>query len=362
MTKPVSCSLLNFARRVGVLTSVRAVRQCFLNRIEVITYHRIGTNDSKLEIPSFLKPISVKRFAEQISFLARTYEIISLDYIINCIYERKRLPDRAIAITFDDGYRDNYENAFPILKKNNISATIFLTAGCIEDRQILWWDEIHRVLLHCQDWQALYDLPSNIYPLELCKHWKGYDASSIRSRMRVSHQIVAFLKSVSDNLRLMIVNDLPKRLKVRSRDVLADDILLSWDQVREMTTGGISFGAHTLTHPCLDRLDSYKLKLEVEGSKSLIELRVKRPVHLFSYPGGFGANSGDVHNVLRKSGFRGAVTNKAGSNTLNTDPFQIGRRSASGEPIAVLAASLLGWFDMWRVVKSTINMSRHLQE
>jgi len=343
--------LLALAYHTGVLTVWRHARARFLNPAEVVTYHRVSGSGCRSDLPTFLKGISVERFEEQIAHLARTYEVVPLELLVECIRQRKPWPRHALAVTFDDGYQDNYEYAYPVLRKYQIPpATIFLAAGCIEERQILWWDQIHQAVLHYRHWPSPSDLPPNIYPTKLRRRWETYDASSIEGRVTISQELVRQLKVVPDEVRLAVMDDLLTRLGVPLRGVDSADVLLSWAEVREMADGGIVFGSHTLTHPALDQVDSYKLRREVEDSKSLIESRLQRPVYLFAYPGGSGAASSNVQRVLRRAGFWGAVTNQGYSNTINIDPFRIGRWYAPDESLAVFGATVAGIFYGWPTI------------
>ena len=132
---------------------------------------------------------------------------------------------------------------------------------------MLWWDQIYNAVVHCRRRPSPSELPSHIHPIELRRCWATYDASSVEERLRISQDLVRLLKAAPDGVRLAVMDDLPARLEVPTPDVVIGDTLLSWAEVREMAAGGIAFGAHTLTHPSLDQVDSHKLRREVEGSK-----------------------------------------------------------------------------------------------
>ncbi|MCL5958559.1 MAG: polysaccharide deacetylase family protein [Chloroflexi bacterium] len=354
MTSKGARSCLLLANRAGALSVWRAARERLLHPTEVVYYHRVSPRLPHATQPAFLTPISSDFFEEQVAFLARSYEMVPLDLLVQCIREGKPRPDRALAVTFDDGYRDNYEHAYPVLQKHRVPATIFLTAGIIDQGQVLWWDRIHRAVLNHKEWPVAYQLPSEIYSDEFRRRWDAYDPSSTEGRCRISEDLVKHLKKAPDEVRIAVVDDLPQRLGVDRGEATGEDALLTWSEIREMAGDGISLGAHTLTHPSLDRIDSRKLKQELEGSKLLIEERLKRPVNLFAYPGGSGANSGAVREMLRRAGFSGAATNCPRSNTACTDSFTIGRRPIPNEPVPVVAASMVGFFEAWRHLRSAL--------
>ena len=361
MASRAARSILTVADYLGAMSVWRYVREQLLHPAEIVYYHRVESNRHNSDVPVFPAGISVKRFEEHIAYLARTYEVVPLELLVECMRERKAWPRRALAITFDDGYRDNYEYAYPVLKRHRVPATIFLVAGCIENQQMFWWDQVHFTVLHHSRWPDPLELPPDIYPSELRECWKSYIPLSTAERVCVARDIVERLKAVPDAVRLAVMGDLPARLGVEIGDGKADASVLSWAEIREMMVSGISFGAHTLTHPSLDQVDPSKLWQEVKGSKTLIEQRIQRSVRLFAYPAGSGVSRAEVLDALKAAGFWGALTNRPYVNTLRTDPLLIGRRWAPDEPAAVLAAVLLGWFDIWSAVKSGLPI-RDLQK
>ncbi|MCL4555095.1 MAG: polysaccharide deacetylase family protein [Actinobacteria bacterium] len=285
-------------------------------------------------------------FDEQIAYLARSYEIVPLGLLVRCIRENQPWPRRALAITLDDGYRDNYEFAYPILRKYEVPASVFLTAGYVDSGQLFWWDQVHHALMHSRQRRDTAELPS-IYPAELRRCWVCGDWSSALELTKFSENVARALTRLPNELRLAVVDDLLSRMDVELSDVAVQDVPLSWAQVQEMASGGIDFGAHTLTHPWLGNIGTAQLEQEVMGAKALIEARLRRQVELFAYPGGSGAQNPRVHGVLRKAKFLGAATNWPGSNTLKTDPMLLRRWSATDGPVPMLAATLSGGYAIW---------------
>lgn len=114
------------------------------NRFYIIPYHMIVDEPN-----GFYPGTSTRDFEKQIDHLAKNYKIISLDEIVHRIKNRRPLR-RCVAITFDDGFRDNYEKAYPILKKYNVPATIFLLTGCIQNGEAPWFIRFRHVFMKTQ--------------------------------------------------------------------------------------------------------------------------------------------------------------------------------------------------------------------
>ena len=204
----------------------------------IICYHCI-----KDEAWPHLRPTKVADFENQMQYLSKVYNPISLEKMAQHIQNGTSLPSKAIAVTFDDGYQDNYENAYPILKRYNIPATFFLTTSFIGTGEVPRWDKEH------------------------------YTAEKT--------------------------------------------LMLSWEQVREMSDSGFSFGSHTLTHPLLTRIPLKQVQNEIHLSKDIIEQQIGKPVNSFSYPKG-NFDSG-IKGIVKEAGYSVAVSTIPGHNNVHDD-------------------------------------------
>src|SRR5438477_1528660 len=120
----------------GLYRNSRHVASRLARRFQVLAYHKVSPDPHP-----FFEPDHPTAFEQHMRFLSRCYRVMPLMELV----ERNRrgdIPHRAVAITFDDGYRDNYQYAFPILKKYGLPATIFVTTGAIETGKLLWHDRI----------------------------------------------------------------------------------------------------------------------------------------------------------------------------------------------------------------------------
>src|SRR5262245_54886386 len=108
----------------------------FSRRFQILGYHKVSPDQHP-----FFEPLHPDTFEQQMRFLKSCYTVLSLAELVSRSM-RGDVPERAVAITFDDGYRDNYEYAFPILKKYQFPATIFVATGAIGTRELIWHDQI----------------------------------------------------------------------------------------------------------------------------------------------------------------------------------------------------------------------------
>jgi peptidoglycan/xylan/chitin deacetylase (PgdA/CDA1 family) len=226
--------------------------------------------------------------------------------------EGKSLPQKAVAITFDDGYLDNYLYAYPFLKEHHIPATIFLTTGPIESNTLYWWDKIGYIIAHTSISQF------NLSELG------NFSLHSQKDKSRIQEEITEALKLVREDRKDFLISQLSKISGVEIPLNVAKGLILSWDQIKDMSNNGISFGAHTVNHPILTNIPLERARWEIIQSKIDIENVLNKNVSLFSYPNGdFNA---DIISIVKESGFICAVSFTRGKCVnLNDNIYTLGR-------------------------------------
>lgn len=283
--------------RVGRVTGSKYVILC---------YHRVASGGFP-----FISSVTPQAFEAQMRFLRERYRIVSLEDL--CLELKKPAASgQAVAVTFDDGYRDLYNSAFAILKRYRIPATIFLIANSMETGQVAWYDRI---------FLATHVYPGKTLALELDKP-REFELTSPRSRQLAATHIVATLRRLPDERRRECCAALERIVELPAEELA--ERMLTWDQVREMQQEGIAFGSHTVTHPVVSRLEATAAEEELRESKQILELRLGKPVKDFAYPFGQPADCGsDVEDLLRHCGYRSAVTTSRGINSPSSDPYRL---------------------------------------
>jgi peptidoglycan/xylan/chitin deacetylase (PgdA/CDA1 family) len=287
----------------------------------VLNYHRIGTPGHSL-LDHALWSATEDDFDAQVRMLKSHFDVIGLDDLNTAIGDASRDADRRrhrfAMLTFDDGYIDNYERAFPILRAHNAPATFFLTTGFIEDRRLGWWDEVswmirsspRRALKPGAPWFDTEWHASTESPDELIHHLLQTFYSL------PGHQTDEYLNWIAE---LTGSGRAPK--------ILSDTLWMNWEQVNEMADAGMSIGAHTVSHPVLSRLSAEEQLFEVLESRLVIERAIGRSVSAFSYPvGRRDSFDGHTRNALAQAGFDWAFSYYGGFVSGETaDRFDIPR-------------------------------------
>jgi peptidoglycan/xylan/chitin deacetylase (PgdA/CDA1 family) len=281
--------LIRFLRRAGV---------------RIVVYHRF--------------PASTAALVKQCEHIRKFYRPVSLDDVASNLDQKTPLPPNAVAVTVDDGYRDFYLNAYDVFQKFDIPVTMFLTTDFLDRKAWLWWDRLEYITEN-----------SKVQSIELplgSQQQIRLDFSNQVQRHRSLNLLKRCLKDLPDAGRLATLDRVQRSLNVEPpAEVTPEYAPLSWQEVRRMHSTGVNFGAHTRTHPILSRVSETALVDEIEGSKKRLEQELQTAVTHFCYPNGRFQDIGPAANVVRKSGFRTAVTTEYGFNDCHTDSFLLKR-------------------------------------
>jgi peptidoglycan/xylan/chitin deacetylase (PgdA/CDA1 family) len=292
--------------------------------LTILVYHRV--NDER---DPFFPATPVDVFAGQMAYLASRFNVCRLDDALEGL-RAGRLPGRALVITFDDGYRDNYLNAFPVLARLGLPATILLATGVIGSDRVLWHDRVFAAFRETRR-EALEGFVPDGGRLPL---------GTLAERLAAQREVLRHLWRVPDDRRTAEIDRLVERLGTADRTSIPG-LMLSWDEVRVMHAGGIGFGAHTVSHPVLSMVPRARAVEEIRHSKETIECVLGAPVRAFAYPvGRRGDFTDETKQFLRETGYACALSTLPGVNGSEQDPFELRRLSPWDDDLARFGARL----------------------
>ncbi|NOT94920.1 MAG: polysaccharide deacetylase family protein [Nitrospira sp.] len=296
-------------------------------RLQILTYHRVNN-----ERDSFFPATPISVFAEQMQFLAEHYHVVALETAVELL-RKGDLPENSVAITFDDGYKDNYLHAFPILKRLGIPATIFLATGVIGTGRVLWHDQVFSAFRQTIK-RALEGFGPQLATFKI---------SSLQDKLCAQQQVLGMLRRCGEDARTRWICQLTERLEVQP--LMSDaGLMLNWEQVKRMVEGGIAIGSHTMTHPIMSKISSLQVQSEAVGSMKAIQEAVGVVPRTFAYPNGTVEDfTPSVKAALREAGYVCAVTTIFGSNMRAQDPFEL-RRGGPWETHLPTFAVKMNWY------------------
>lgn len=287
------------------------------NNVVIVMYHGVVKSPLRLWNWGFLSEAS---FSRQIKYLKKNFDVINLSEVS----ERLKIKGNrsAAVITFDDGYQNNYDVAFPILRRELLPATIFITAGIVNTDDTILLCRLHYAFEK-----------SKIKKLE----WYGseYNILNNEQKIEVISLIKKKLKLMPNNQMMAETRKIIVKLGMDPDCSIGKNIpfrMLSHKAIKEMNDSGfIEFGAHTISHPILSRLSYDEQKKEIEYSINMVEKITGRPCKLFAYPNGMvGDYTNDTIRILKNSEINVAVTANVGINKDTTSLLEL-YRYGSGE-------------------------------
>lgn len=293
-------------------------RLWYSDKAFILTYHRVLASAENQ--PTFVQPgmfVSTVSFEKQIAFLKDHFEVLFFEDLVDKVLNGESI-NGLCAITFDDGWRDNYTQAFPILKKYCVPATIFLATGFVGKDKIIWPDELCYCLDRVNaDKPAFEEVPSAL----IC-----FNAEIKRYRQlgreRFFNKSIELLKEYLPHERQEILEYF--RSLLNSAPLPRQ--MLSWDEAREMLSSRlVRFGAHTVNHEILDQVPLQKVRDEVSQCNQELERHLGCKVRIFAYPN--GNHNEYIRGVLIENGFNAAVTTRKGFLGYGTSLMEIPRIS-----------------------------------
>lgn len=309
-----------------ILFSARITSPAFRlrGRLSIVTFHRVLTASQRQQYPLPGLAVTPDELDAHLEFATRHFRCMSLTSALDQMASDQAARMPLLAITFDDGQLDNYQNALPVLERRGVTASFFVPSQILEDSSPLWHDAMATSV------SLLLSLP------------KGPKAPD-HSMLEKARQLIAELQAGAEHGKPFSSPTIEDALEVakhwnvsqrndwirRAQPLLPQsgqaewDGFLSIDHMKDLIARGHEIGSHSHSHPLLPQCSNEELLTEIAGSKRALESALASPVTSFCYPNG----SIDQRSValVRKSGYRAAVTTQWGSNAVGSDLHKLQR-------------------------------------
>jgi peptidoglycan/xylan/chitin deacetylase (PgdA/CDA1 family) len=285
----------------------------------VLNYHRIGNPEDDLFDPGVFSA-TADQFNDQISYLKRHLSPVTLEETLDFVgaaskQHARKVPRCRVLITFDDGYLDNYEIAYPILRSHGVQGVFFLATSVVGSCQVPWWDHIAYVVKTART--RRFTLP---YPVDLAV---DIDRSGLTESLRTILELYKkpentdserFIRELAEKAN---GNELPSTLRR----------FLTWDEAREMIAGGMAIGSHTHSHHVLSQLAPDRQLEELSGSRAILKEQLGVEPDVLAYPVGKKASFTAVtQQMARDAGYRAAFSFYGGTNLPGeVSPYDVNR-------------------------------------
>jgi peptidoglycan/xylan/chitin deacetylase (PgdA/CDA1 family) len=293
--------VLDRAGVLGLVLKARARALLPWKTLTVLTFHRVARTGGPGFDPD-VNDTTPEEFDRQVGVLKRYFTLIDTA-ALDAHRTGGGLPPNPAMITFDDGYRDNHDEALPILKRHGVKAVFFIATQYVDERRIFWWERLNRAVAATTRRRLELRYPED----------RVFDVSSDQGRREA---VRALLLVVKKHVGL----DLPRFLgeveeaagvpldREQERG-LADALVMSWDHVRALKAAGMDVQSHTHQHRILQTIGDEEVTADLRTSRSLLEAQIDAPVYALAYPAGkpISAHPG-LRRAVRRAGIRVGLT------------------------------------------------------
>ena len=305
------------------------------SEVTVVMYHYV--RDLKNSRYPNIKGLDIDKFKKQIKFFKENYNFIKIEDIITYYKnpKEKKLPEKAILLTFDDGYKDHYTYVLPVLLENNIQGSFYIPTKCFQDKKVLDVNKIHFILESCigEEDKILKDIEEYLkinkdsrILLSYNDYFKEYAVVS-----RFDKKEVIFIKRMlqvvlPEDYRQKLVDILFKKYvctigdKIISERTFWEELYLTPEQIRIMEKLGMHIGFHSYDHVWLNSLSKEEQEFQIKSSINYFkEIGIKTGKMTLSYP--YGGYNEESVELIKKYEVPLAFTTKVAIADLNKDEY-----------------------------------------
>jgi len=304
----VQTGALRFAARLTAPSSV------------ILMYHSI-VEDPRLTHSCIGVSQSRANFEAHIRTLAHSFNPVTIDQVVQFAKSGVRLPAKSVAVTFDDGFSDNYDVALPILNRYGVPATFYIMVGAVETGRLPWYCRLNFAFRTTQR-------PEWVDP-EHDRRYKVETAQDRETALKVATEAGA--RMVGERQE-RFVQQIEESLDVEPLGA-EDRLILDWEQVRALRKAGHIVGGHTVSHPNLAQVAEEEARSEIVGCRRRLTEQIGGPVDHFSYPHPALNPQWTPHTlqITREAGFKSAVLTACGPVRQGDEPLGLKRIYAAND-------------------------------
>lgn len=293
--------------KAGALGAVMQLRRWVpMDTLGIVTFHHIEDGEPGYLYDPDVADATRAQFRRRVEMLARHGTPITIAELLRAV-DGGPLPKNPVMITFDDGYRSCHDVALPILRQVGVPATFFVSTSFVTERRLYWWERITLLVAKARRPRGSIAYPR---PIEIDRADPG-----LRERLTAIVKDTAGLdlERFLEELRATLDADWSPEIE-RSH---ADELIMTWDQVRALAKAGMDVESHTRRHRVLQTLPEAALADELAGSRLELEAQLGRPVRALAYPVGRPiANMESIRRAITAAGYRVGMSNKTGVNRM----------------------------------------------
>ncbi len=297
-----------------ILRARKRLKRPFLG---VLTYHSVGDPGDSYPYDAETLDATPDQFDRQLQLLAEHFTVIGVDELVACL-RGEPLPPNAVMITFDDGYKSNLTVVTPMLQKYGFKAVFFVATNFITERRAYWWDRVNYILKKTDAERVELEYPEKV-TLDLTDRKAAILKALGLAKETFGMDMEKYLAGLADAAGVPWSEDASR--------AVAEELILSWDDLREMRAAGMDIESHTRAHRVLGTLAEEDLRDELAGSREDIGREVGLAARTIAYPVGKPIiDNPTVLRAVQEAGYTAGFSSQTGANNWrNMHPFDVAR-------------------------------------
>ena len=246
------------------------------NSLTILLYHGVTNKNPKGVVNFSGKHINIKLFENHIRFIKKNCNVLSMDEVVEVYNSGKGWPEKAVAVTFDDGFQNNYLYAADILDSYNVPATFYVCAGMVNTNMMFWVDIIEDCISRTIKTKINIKL----------KEYKYYNLNNDKKKIDAINEIKKYCKQLNSNEKNNIIDELIKETAVTpSVEGSPDYKIMTWKELIKLNNNSLfTIGGHTLKHEIMSAQNIEKMKADIKATLSLLDYNLNQKTTHFSYP------------------------------------------------------------------------------
>ncbi|MEK7169824.1 MAG: polysaccharide deacetylase family protein [Patescibacteria group bacterium] len=309
------------------------------SQITIVMYHYV--RDMATTRYPDIKALPLEAFKGQIAFILKHFRVVTMEELLHAVTESKKLPENALLLTFDDGYKDHFEFVFPILDSAGIQGSFFIPVEAVKEHHVLDVNKIHFVLASVPDKRDILEEIRALMNRHRAEYGLESEAHYIRllaaEECRYDTKEVVFIKrmlqrELPEAFRVFATDFLFKKYITENESLFARNLYLSTEELKQMKKDGMYIGSHGYNHHWLNTLSRERQKEEITHSLDFLQkLGCSPEPFAFCYP--YGAYNDSLLDVLAEAGCRVSVTTRVGVADISKDnPLLLPRLDTNDVP------------------------------
>lgn len=299
--------------------SLKGFHKAMQSGLMIFCYHGVSSVKSTGIENNSGKHISVDEFDKQMRFLANECNVLSMNEVVYHLESKTPFARNSVAITFDDGFANNFSDAAPVLRRYELPAMFYIAAGIVNTDMMFWVDELEDCINLTEQKKLSIQLEEKKY---------DFDLSSEQNKLFALNTVKAFCKKAPSFVKNAILKEVSEKTNVQA-DVshCANYKKIKWREVKDLASDPLFLiGGHSSYHDILSNLPEDKMRKDIDICIDLLEYHIGQKVRHFSYPE--GQNEHYNNSVIEALKDRDVVCSPSaisGVNTHTDDPFQLKR-------------------------------------